>query len=152
MKTKPKPKTCYSRRVVVYDIATGNRMEFPSVIKASAKVGACPSRFGEVLRSGMLINCYVCAYIEDEEKAIVKLANCQARGEYVKPQRKRSEKLVSLRIDPKTVIMVTPDKATAEYAAQWKAKHEADAKHTCRQELVDANNTLNLPKKRGGRQ
>lgn len=64
----------------------------------------------------------------------------------------RKKKLVSLRIDAKTVILVTPDKANEEYARKWKERHEQDVRHTCRKEFVDANNALNAPKTRGGRQ
>ena len=50
-----------------------------------------------------------------------------------KPTRKR---MVSLRIDRHTVIMVPPHKATPEYAEEWKAKYMAgvkiaDTRETC---------------------
>jgi hypothetical protein len=44
--------------------------------------------------------------------------------------------MVSLRIDRHTVIMVPPEKATPEYAEEWKAKYRAgvkiaDTRETC---------------------
>lgn len=117
---KPKPKTCYSRRCVIYDIETGQRSEAPSITKAAAKIGCSTSFLGQIIRAGMNTNGFVVTYIEDEQKALVKLRALQAKGDY-KPrkQRKREEKLVPLRIDSRTIIFVTPDKATPEYAKQY---------------------------------
>lgn len=39
-------------------------------------------------------------------------------------------KLVSLRIDSRTIILVKPENATPEYAEQWRQRHEADKKRT----------------------
>ena len=153
MRVKPKPKTCYSRRCVIYDIATGTRSETHSITKAAAKIGCSTSFLGQIIMAGMNTNGFVVTYIEDEQKAIVKLRALQAKGDY-KPrkQRKREEKLVPLRIDARTVIYVTPDKATPEYAEQWRQRHDADSRHTESHEFINSNNTLNTPKKRGGRQ
>lgn len=120
MRVKPKPKTCYSRRCVIYDIATGTRSETPSITKAAAKIGCSTSFLGQIIRAGMNTNGFVVTYIEDEQKALVKLRALQAKGDY-KPRkhRKREEKLVPLRIDIRTVIFVTPDKATPEYAQHY---------------------------------
>lgn len=54
----------------------------------------------------------------DKSKAVV-VAN------QMKPA---DDSLVSLRIDRHTVILVTPDKATPEYAQQWREKHEKAGK------------------------
>ena len=124
MRVKPKPKTCYSRRCVIYDIATGNRSEAPSITKAAAKIGCSTSFLGQIIRAGMNTNGYVVAYIEDEQKAIVKLRALQARGDYKRPQkRSREEKLVPLRIDSRTTIYVKPENATEAYAEQWRQRY-----------------------------
>lgn len=45
-----------------------------------------------------------------------------------KEKTSKRKRMVSLRIDKHTVIMVTKDKATPEYAEEWKAKHKAGVK------------------------
>jgi hypothetical protein len=124
MRVKPKPKTCYSRRCVIYDIETGTRSETPSITKAAAKIGCSTSFLGKIIRAGMNTNGYVVAYIEDEQKALVKLRALQAKGDY-KPrkQRRREEKLVPLRIDSRTTIYVKPENATEAYAEQWRQRY-----------------------------
>ena len=125
MRTKPKPKTCYSRRCVIYDISTGTRGEQPSISKAAAKIGCSISHLGQVLRGGMNINGYVVAYIEDEQKALVKLRALQARGDGKKLTKRRNEKkLVPLRIDSRTVIYVQPEKATESYAEEMRQRYK----------------------------
>lgn len=64
----------------------------------------------------------------------------------------KGRKQVPLRIDSRTVIYVTPGKATEEYAEQWRRKHEADQRHSCAHEFADQNSKLNQPRRRGGRQ
>lgn len=154
MKTKPKPKTCYSRRVVIFEIATGKRSEAPSVTKAAAKIGCSTSFLGQIIKAGMNTNGYVAAYIEDEEKALVKLRALQAKGDYKPKRRAEKEKLVPLRIDRKTVIYVTEDKANDEYAEQWKQRHDAKPNKGTPDTIIGMNNALiDKPKgKRGGRQ
>lgn len=116
MRVKPKPKTCYSRRCVIYDIATGTRSETPSITKAAAKIGCSTSFLGQIIRAGMNTNGYVVAYIEDEQKALIKLRALQE-------QRRNEEKLVPLRIDSRTTIYVKPENATEAYAEQWRQRY-----------------------------
>lgn len=129
MKDKPKSKTCYSRKCVVYEIVTGKRREFPSLAMAAAMVGCSRSFLWQIIRAGMNTHGYVVAYIEDEEQAIVKLKALQARPEYRKMKQKKERKLVPLRIDSKTIIYVPEEKATPEYAEAWRVRHETDARY-----------------------
>lgn len=104
--------------------------------KAAAKIGCSTSFLGQIIRAGMNTNGYVVAYIEDEQKALIKLRALQAQGDY-KPrkQRRNEEKLVPLLIDSRTTIYVRPENATEAYAEQW------------RQRYYECN-----PRKRGGEQ
>lgn len=147
MRQKPKPKTCYSRRCVCYEIATGCRREFKSIRQMAAFIGCANTTCGMVMKSGLHTGDYIIAYIEDEQKAIVKLRTFQEKQNFKARKTKRKE--VPLRIDARTVIYVTPDKATPEYAQKWKEKHEEDARHTYAKEFNEANNTLVIHKKGG---
>lgn len=123
------------KEVVGFNLETGERMKFGSVTdaaehivrtRASANIAHLVNKRPH--HSGWLL---VDAVREDELKGFVetwrmrwakewrkyKYRNCGARG-------LRKPKKVALRVDAKTVIMVTPDKATEEYAAQWRARHD----------------------------
>ena len=116
----PTKKTCYSRTVVVYKIATGERYEYKSVTQAAAAVEMCQSWFGQVLRSSMHANGYICAYIEDEAKAIEKLRNYQSRREFSKSStRDQKGKRVMLMVKKGLWIQVKEEDATPEYAEQY---------------------------------
>ena len=120
----PTKKTCYSRPVVVYKIATGDRREYKSVTQAAAAVQMCQSWFGQVLRSSMHANGFICAYVEDEDKAIEKLRNYQSRGEYEKPttifcSEKPKKKMVMLMVKKGLWIQVPEENATPEYAERY---------------------------------
>ncbi len=123
MKRKPNIKTCYSRHVVMYDIATGTRSEQPSITKAAAKVGCSPSWLGVTMRSTMHFGNYIVAYVEDEAKAKERLHQYQSRGDFARIFRKpNTKKKVALRIDARTIIYVEPKNANEEYAEQYRQK------------------------------
>lgn len=60
---------------------------------------------------------------------------------------KGKNELVSLRIDAKTIIMVTPDKATEEYAERWRQIYERDSRNKLTRTFKDANNVITVNKK-----
>lgn len=68
------------------------------------------------------------------------------QGKPPRPLKVDADGKVSLRIDSRTVIMVTPDKATQEYAELWKARHEASQKGD-RHDWIDGNEKINRDKK-----
>ncbi len=57
-------------------------------------------------------------------------AKWRREGMPIRPYRRKSEteansdSLVSLRIDSHTIILVPPEKATEEYARQWRERHD----------------------------
>lgn len=113
-----------NRAVVVYDIATGERMKFDSVTMASGVVGCSVSWLTHVLRSRMHVNSYVVAYIEDEAKAVEKLRNHQSRGDFKRTIRRSMtpKGTVALRIDDRTVIYVKPDQANEAFAEEYRKR------------------------------
>lgn len=117
-----------NRRVVVYDIATGERTEYQSVTMAAGAVGCNISWLNQVLKSRMHVNGFIVAYIEDEAKAIEKLRNNQSRGEFKRTVRRTTapKGTVPLRIDDRTVIYVSPDQASESFAEKYRKKLQGD--------------------------
>lgn len=136
MKDKHKQKTpprWNSRRCVCFEITTGKRHEFASMQKMAAFIGCDPRAIHGVIHASMHTSSHVVALVEDEKKAVEKLRFFRQQYNIKKKTEKKTE--VPLRIDSRTVIYVTPDKATEEYAEQW------------RQRYYECN-----PRKRGGEQ
>lgn len=116
-----------NRRVVAYDIATGERVEYQSATMAAGAVGCNVSWLNQVLRSRMHINGYVVGYLEDEAKALGKLRNYQSRGDYARsPRRATHNGKVPLRIDARTVIYVNPEQANEAYAERYRKMLSGD--------------------------
>lgn len=62
----------------------------------------------------------------------------------------RTKKKVPLRVDSKTVIYVTPDKANEKYAEEWRQRHNADVRHSVCYETVSKDETM--PATKGGKE
>lgn len=92
------------------------------------------------IKLGMHAHGYTFAAIENERAAKEKAHTFQVRGEFVpkKPRTytKKKEDKVPLRIDSRTVIYVTKDKANQKYAEQWKERY--------RESLIHAGDMHNL--------
>ena len=148
METSPsKP---WRRPVVCYDIESGRRREFPSIAALARALGKNSANINEAIRlRGHYLN-WIVAFKEDEEKAKEKLRVFQGKTNF-KRKKAKPEDLVSLRIDKHTVILVTPDKATEEYAEQWRRRHDMDTHYTrgnsYSRDFIDMNNTLKLKRK-----
>lgn len=87
---------------------------------------------------------------EEELRSLVEGFRDQWKAGKVRFHRRRERHepkkpaLVALRIDSKTVILVKPEKATAETAARWRERYQHDQNNT------DRNDGMNIYKK-GGR-
>lgn len=118
--------------VVVFDIETGSRSEFRSIKEAAAFVGCDYNYMRKRLRDLLPFNGYTFASIENERSAKEKALSFRSRREYVPKRRKSiatsSKEKVPLRIDSRTVIYVTKDKANRKYAEQWIEQHEKSLK------------------------
>lgn len=153
MNTKPYHKTCYSRAVVTYHIATGTRREFPSVTRAADFVDVSSSWLGHILRTNHKAGDYIAAYVEDEEKAKERLRFYQNKREYRRDGAKTvasTRGKVALRIDSRTVIYVDKRNATEEYAEAYRRRIAGKTENN----FETRNEQLNIKtktKKRGGR-
>ena len=127
--------------VTVVDLDSGETRSFPSIAKAAAWMCVEKTKASYMVNHGQqYLNWYCYPTGEDRTELIEALKSRYKH--YQKPVAKRKKaktELVSLRIDAKTVIMVTPDKATPEYAEQWRQRHQADVKHTARYEFANPN-------------
>ena len=122
--------------VTVVDLDSGETRSFPSIAKAAAWMRVDITTAREMVYNGKQYLNWYC-YPTGEDRTELIEAHRSRYKHYQKPVakgKKAKAELVSLRIDAKTVIMVTPDKATPEYAEQWRQRHQADAKHTARYE------------------
>lgn len=145
MRVKPKPKTCYSRRCVIYDIATGTRCDTPSITKAgeaivgysveglerrvwrsiseaARELGTTPAYMSNIIRDGRSFRGWCIAKTRNEQNALELAKNGGKRTEQAKEHKPKAKtgKLVSLRIDSRTVIWVEPEDATEEFAKMYR--------------------------------
>lgn len=121
--------------VTVVNLETGERRRFSSCQYASRVIEVSSTKLLEMVKSGSIYrNWYVFATGKTpdvEAKIRAKTEFYRMNGPTTrKGGRKTNGGLVSLRIDAKTVIMVTPDKATDEYAEQWRQRHDRDSRHS----------------------
>lgn len=122
MNTKPTKKTCYSRAVVGINLTTDERRQWPSVKTAAEGCGMQASWFTHLLIGHLPTNGWLCAYADEQDWVAEKLDYYKRSGKFKRTDPTKSKSMkgkVALRIDSRTVIYVTPDKATPEYAQQY---------------------------------
>lgn len=146
-------------QVVAINMETGERKLCQSVNSASEKVlfiwkkngsqeiRACINRRPH--RSGWF---FVYRDREEDLQPLIETWRSKWKREKARFGEHAEKRLVSLRIDAKTVIMVTPDKANEEYRQQWIERHERDS-HSTRgnsysRDIHDKNDQLSMKGKR----
>lgn len=123
MNKHPNKKRSWCRAVVGYNLTTGERHEWPSVKTAAEGCGMQASWFTVLLKQKRTTNGWLCAYADDEKSILGKLEYHMRSGKYAVNTNAKGKGLkgkVALRIDSRTVIYVTPDKATPEYADEYR--------------------------------
>ena len=133
--------------VTVVNLYTGTRRRFSTCGKAGECIGVCSTKVAQMAKTGSTyLNWFV--YLTGnsdgvEAKITALMAKYRMEGPTIRQREKKTNGgLVSLRIDDKTVIMVTPDKATPEYAEQWRQRHDADRRHTVTHEWYNKNDII----------
>ncbi len=108
------------------NLETMERKYFPSFIAASVHTGVGKEQVSKCFHQDTPFNgWYFCPpeQVESKTERIRYLSNKWIKeGMPIKGRGKAKPKLVSLRIDSHTVIMVPPEKATPEYAEQYREK------------------------------
>ena len=111
---------------VAVDLETGEKRFFPCTRRAAEKCGVTPDTARMcIIDDRNFHKWYFCRTDEVEAKAErirYLIAKWRKEGMPIEATRKPKAKLVSLRIDSHTVIMVPPEKATPEYAEQYRER------------------------------
>ena len=108
------------------NLETLERKYFPSFIAAAVHTGVEKSQVAKCFHQDAPFNgWYFCPTdkVESKTERIRYLSNKWIKeGMPIKGPRKPKSKLVPLRLDSHTVILVKPEKATPEYAEQYRQK------------------------------
>lgn len=116
----------YSKVVYAIEIATERVRKFESVTKAAAFAGRNTSNLRPAMLRHRPVNGWVYGYEADLKETRDAAKYYKRNGEYArKPKEMQTEGLVELRLDARTVIMVTPDKANEKYAEKYRKKLES---------------------------
>lgn len=112
--------------VTAFNLDTLERLDFPSMARAADHCLVDKSMLQKYLRNDqMWRGWYWCpTEVADQRMERVLYLSRRWQSEY-KPKayrRKESPKLVPLRLDSHTVILVKPEKATPEYAEEYRQK------------------------------
>lgn len=129
------------RPIIGYDLTDGSRHTFASMRKAAqialGLVNNCARSVWTIVEKRPHRSGWLFIYAEHEEELAGWVAEMQDKWNkgnaktHKNPNASR-KRLVSLRVDKHTVILVTPDKATEEYAELWRQRHEHDQRITDR--------------------
>lgn len=108
------------------NLETLERKYFPSFVAAAVHTGVGKEQVAKCFRQDTPFNgWYFCSpnQVGDKTERIRYLSNKWIKeGMPIKGPRKPKPKLVPLRLDSHTVIYVKPEKATPEYAEQYREK------------------------------
>ena len=108
------------------NLETLEQKYFPSFIAASVHTGVSKEQISKCFHQDTPFNgWYFCSpdQVEDKTERIRYLSNKWIKeGMPIKGPRKPKPKLVPLRLDSHTIILVKPEKATPEYAEEYREK------------------------------
>jgi hypothetical protein len=108
------------------NLETLERKYFPSFVAAAVHTGVSKEQISKCFHQDTPFNgWYFCPtdMVESKTERIRYLSNKWIKeGMPIKGPRKPKPKLVPLRLDSHTVILVKPEKATPEYAEQYRQK------------------------------
>ena len=118
--------------IVAVNLETLERYRFPSFAKAAAFTGTTVTTVVKSYHDDAQHNGWYYCDNPDLEATAVRIRQLSAKwkreGMPIRPYRRKAEpqasNLVPLRIDSHTVILVPPEKATEEYARQWRERHD----------------------------
>lgn len=120
-----------SKAVVVADLEDGSLHPMDSLSAAASFMGVSITLVSRMLSqrsaSGKYF-VYKAGKDKENSQMVTALRSYYHTNGKVRGMKPADDTLVSLRIDRHTVILVTPDKATPEYAQQWREKHEKAGK------------------------
>lgn len=117
------------KTVIAINLETLDRHAYPSFVSASEHCGISKYTVQKCYHNDLQYNgWYFCdpSQLEARKERIRYLSDkWKKEGMPIRKRETRQKKdLVSLRIDDHTCILVTPDKATEEYAEIWRQKYK----------------------------
>ena len=111
--------------VTAFNLDTLERLDFPSMARAADHCLVDKSMLSKYMRNDqMWRGWYWCPTEVADQRMdrVLYLSRRWQREDRIKAYRNEAPKLVPLRLDSHTVILVKPEKATTEYAEQYRQK------------------------------
>ena len=145
------------RPLIAYDIETGNATRHASVRDAEKACGVSQVYLTKRINSGkpakgLLFYDAAKAYTPETIRQVRKLS--PAFDAAFKARKKKPDHEISVRIDPRTVILVRASKWTPDYAERYLAKMESsrpDRRFSNSDSFLKANDGIRKPKRGPGR-
>ena len=118
--------------IVAVNLETLESYPFPSFAKAAAFTGTTVTTVMKCYHDDAQHNGWYYCDNDQLEATAIRIRQLAAKwrreGMPIRPYRRKADpnadSLVPLRIDSHTVILVPPEKATEEYARQWRERHD----------------------------
>lgn len=139
------------RPLIAYDIETGNATRHASIIKAEKACGFSKDYLAKKINTGKPAKGFLFydaakAYTPETIAKVRKLS--PAFDEAFKSSKRHPDHEISVRIDPRTVILVKASKWTPDYAERYKARMEASRPGRRHHDtFVEMNDRINERKK-----
>lgn len=145
------------RPLIAYDLETGNATRHASIREAEKACGVSQVYLTKRINSGkpakgLLFYDAAKAYTPETIRQVRKLS--PAFNDAFKARKKAPDHEISVRIDPRTVILVRASKWTPDYAERYLAKMEAsrpDRRFSNSESFIKANEGIRKPKRGPGR-
>ena len=145
------------RPLIAYDIETGNAQRHASIREAEKACGVSQVYLTKRINSGKPAKNFLFydaakAYTPETIAKVRKLS--PAFNEAFKARKRKPDHEISVRIDPRTVILVKASKWTPDYAERYLAKMEAsrpDRRFNTSESFIKANESIRKPKRGPGR-
>lgn len=145
------------RPLIAYDLETGNAQRHASIREAEKACGVSQVYLTKRINSGkpakgILFYDAAKAYTPETIRQVRKLS--PAFNDAFKARKRKPDHEISVRIDPRTVILVKASKWTPDYAERYLAKMEAsrpDRRFNTSESFIKANESIRKPKRGPGR-
>lgn len=145
------------RPLIAYDLETGNAQRHASIPEAEKACGVSQVYLTKRINSGkpakgILFYDAAKAYTPETIRQVRKLS--PAFNDAFKARKRKPDHEISVRIDPRTVILVKASKWTPDYAERYLAKMEAsrpDRRFNTSESFIKANESIRKPKRGPGR-
>lgn len=152
-----------AKPIVAYRVADGLQRRFTSIYDLERKLGIAHSysnirkNTGKACKGWLIFDADKAGKPETNDLVRSAMEDVESQNKAVEEEAKakiKSDSLVSVRIDAKTVILVKASKLTPDYAEKYRAKMRDAQRQAAKYEPTDfvKRNDHMLDHKRGGRQ